>query len=77
MHCIALPLRHSRLAQHLFKMMYRLLTCHTDLRDRLAHWAADIEVADAVVNEVRCLSCQRLTLPCFPRGDVVVHRRVH
>lgn len=37
---------------HLFKMMYRLLMCHHDLRDRLAYWEADAAVAESVVNEI-------------------------
>lgn len=38
--------------QHLFKMLYRLLDFHHDLRDRLAYYEADQAEADAVVREV-------------------------
>lgn len=39
--------------QHLFKVLYRLLECHHDLRTRLGHYEADAVVADEVVREVR------------------------
>ncbi|CAM9364638.1 unnamed protein product, partial [Hapterophycus canaliculatus] len=37
---------------HLFKMLYRLLECHHDLRGRLAYWRCDAVEADAVVREM-------------------------
>eukprot|EP00903_Cladosiphon_okamuranus_P009585 g9125.t2 len=40
---------------HLFKMLYRLLECHHDLRARLAHWECDAVMADVIVREM----CQR------------------
>ncbi|CAM9668557.1 unnamed protein product [Pylaiella littoralis] len=40
---------------HLFKMLYRLLECHHDLRGRLAHWQCDAVEAEAIVREM----CQR------------------
>ena len=56
----AFPCRATRLLslppQHLFKMLYRLLACHHDLRARLAHRECDAVKADVIVREV-CPTC--------------------
>lgn len=44
------------LSQHLFKMLFRLLECHHDLRGRLAHWECDAVEADVIVREVHLFS---------------------
>ncbi|CAM9895118.1 unnamed protein product [Ectocarpus sp. 12 AP-2014] len=37
---------------HLFKMLYRLLECHHDLRARLGHYHCDAMEADVIVREL-------------------------
>lgn len=50
------------LSQHLFKMLYRLLECHHDLRARLAHRECDAVAADVIVREVRRVSVSSIVL---------------
>lgn len=59
-------------------MMYRLLMCHHDLRDRLAYWEADAAVAESVVNEVgSMLHMSRFVYVTFPLSSWHVFRFVH
>ena len=51
-------------AQHLFKILYRLLDYHHDLRDRLAYYGTDAAEANAVIREVSQSSSSRSSM--FP-----------
>lgn len=61
--------------QHLFKILYRLLDYHHDLRDRLAYYGADAVEANAVIREVSKIDSfpptDYIAVDGFPCDDIV------